>query len=343
MAGRAPDPPAAAASGGASPTPTATSLRRGKPEHSPVMQQYLRIKAEHPDTLLFYRMGDFYELFFEDARRGAALLDIALTARGQSAGEPIPMAGVPAHSVDAYLARLVRQGEGAAICEQIGDPATSRGPVERQVTRVVTPGTVTDEALLDRDRESALMAVHPHGDRFGLAVLDLSTGRFACLEADDEEVLRAELERVRPAELLVSEAARLPVAVEGESALRQVPPWHFDAESALRNLCRHFGTRDLSGFGVDSAHPAVSAAGCLLHYAGETQRAALPHIRSLRLERQSDAVMLDAVTQRNLELVESLAGDESERSPGSSTLARPRWEAGCCGAGCCARCATGGC
>ena len=298
MAGRAPDPPLAAA-----------SSRRAGTGHSPVMQQYLRIKAEHPDTLLFYRMGDFYELFFEDARRAARLLDIALTARGQSAGEPIPMAGVPAHSVDAYLARLIRSGEGAAICEQIGDPATSRGPVERRVTRIVTPGTVTDEALLDRDRESALMAVHPHEERFGLAVLDLSTGRFACLEAADEGALGAELERERPAELLVSEAVRLPVAVDGESALRQVPPWHFDAESALRNLCRHFGTRDLSGFGLDPGHPAVPAAGCLLHYAGETQRAALPHIRSLRLERQNDTMMLDAVTQRNLELVESLSGD----------------------------------
>ena len=312
----APDstPPATSPSGDVSSTPPAASPRRAGSDHTPVMQQYLHVKAEHPDTLLFYRMGDFYELFFEDARRAAELLDIALTARGRSAGEPIPMAGVPAHSVDAYLARLIRHGEGAAICEQVGDPATSRGPVERRVTRIVTPGTVTDEALLARDRESALMAVHADGEGFGLAVLDLSTGRFACLAADDESALRAELERVRPAELLSSESARRPAALDGESAaLRLVPPWHFEAESAFRNLCRHFGTRDLTGFGLHPEHPAIPAAGCLLHYAGETQRTALPHIRSIRLERQSDTLMLDAVTQRNLELVESLSGDH-ERS-----------------------------
>ena len=277
------------------------------------MQQYLRIKAEHPEVLLFFRMGDFYELFFDDARRGAELLDIALTVRGRSAGEAIPMAGVPAHSVDAYLARLIRRGEGAAICEQIGDPATSRGPVHREVTRILTPGTVTDEALLDGDRESLLMAVHPGGEGFGLAVLDLSTGRFWGLEAEREEALSAEIERVRPAELLVSETARLPSAVEGHPARRPVPPWHFDAESAHRHLCAQFETRDLSGFGVGREHAVVPAAGCLLHYAGETQRAALPHIRSLRLERQSKTVILDAVTQRNLELVDSLSG-ERERS-----------------------------
>ena len=280
------------------------------------MQQYLRIKAEHPDTLLFYRMGDFYELFFDDARRAAELLDIALTTRGHSGGEAIPMAGVPAHSVDAYLARLLRRGEGAAICEQIGDPATSRGPVHREVTRIVTPGTLTDEALLERDRESLLMAVHPHGNLFGLAMLDLSTGRFVCLEAGNEEALSAELERVRPAELLVSESARLPESMQAASILRQVPPWHFDPDSARRNLCGQFGTRDLSGFGLNGEHPAIPAAGCLLHYAGETQRAALPHIRSIRLERQSDTVMLDAVTQRNLELVDSLSGDRDRTLAG---------------------------
>ena len=310
MAGRVPNPPDSTASGGAFPTPPAsTAPRRDRSDHTPVMQQYLRIKAQHPDTLLFYRMGDFYELFFDDARRGARLLDIALTARGQSAGEPIPMAGVPAHSVEAYLARLIRRGEGAAICEQVGDPAASKGPVERRVTRIVTPGTVTDEALLDRDRESLLMAVHPHGDRFGLAVLDLSTGRFSCLEADGEDALSAEVARVQPVEVLVSESTRLPEALEGERALRPLAPWHFDDESAHRQLCSQFGTRDLNGFGLHREHPAIPAAGCLLHYASETQRAALPHIRSIRLERRSDTVMLDAVTQRNLELVESLSGD----------------------------------
>ena len=305
-----PSPPAGASSDGASSSPGGgPAQRRLVNDHTPVMQQYLRIKAEHPDTLLFYRMGDFYELFFEDARRAAELLDIALTSRGRSAGEAIPMAGVPAHSVDAYLARLLRRGEAAAICEQIGDPATSRGPVHREVTRIVTPGTVTDEALLDGDREAPLMAVHPCDERFGLAVLDLSTGRFSCLEAENEEALAAELERIRPAELLMSESTPLPESMHAGSALRRLPPWHFDSASACRQLCGHFGTRDLSGFGLDGDHSSVPAAGCLLHYATETQRAALPHIRSIRLERRSDAVMLDAVTQRNLELVESLSGE----------------------------------
>ena len=314
MAARTSSLSAGAAPGRVSAMPeTELAQRRRASDHTPVMQQYLRIKAEHPDTLLFYRMGDFYELFFDDARRAASLLDIALTARGHSAGEAIPMAGVPAHAVDAYLARLLRRGEGAAICEQIGNPESGRGPVHREVTRIVTPGTLTDEALLDRDRESLLMAVHPHGDRFGLAVLDMSTGRFTCLEADDEDTLAAELERVRPAELLVSESVRLPDSAQAENALRRVPPWHFEPDTGFRLLCRQFGTRDLDGFGMDRTHSSIPAAGCLLHYAGETQRAALPHIRSIRLERQSDAVMLDAVTQRNLELVESLSG-ERERT-----------------------------
>ena len=317
MADRAPSPSADADRPGASvEAPGASPPRRRISDHTPVMQQYLRIKAEHPDMLLFYRMGEFYELFFEDARRAAELLDIALTVRGQSAGEAIPMAGVPAHSVDAYLARLIRRGEGAAICEQIGDPATTRGPVHREVTRIVTPGTVTDEALLDRDRESLLMAVHSHRDRFGLAVLDLSTGSFTCLEVAGQEALSAELARVRPVELLADESARLPAFVEEDNALRRVAPWHFDTESAHRQLCGQFGTRDLSGFGLDREHPALPAAGCLLHYAGETQRAALPHVRSIRLERQSDTVMLDAVTQRNLEIVESLSGDRSRTLAG---------------------------
>ena len=214
MAARTSSPSPGVAPAAVSATPeSAIGRERRVSDHTPVMQQYLRIKAEHPDTLLFYRMGDFYELFFDDARRAAELLDIALTTRGHSGGEAIPMAGVPAHSVDAYLARLVRHGEGAAICEQIGDPATSRGPVHREVTRIVTPGTLTDEALLERDRESLLMAVHPHGDLFGLAVLDLSTGRFVCLEAGNEEALSAELE-TRPAGRAAGERVGSPSRVD---------------------------------------------------------------------------------------------------------------------------------
>jgi DNA mismatch repair protein MutS len=178
--------------------------------HTPMMQQYLRVKAEYPDVLVFYRMGDFFELFYDDAKRAARLLDITLTARGQSAGAPIPMAGVPAHSVETYLARLVRKGESVAICEQIGDPAKSKGPVERKVVRVVTPGTLTDDALLDERRESLLAALHVNGERYGVAWLDLAAGRFSVMEVAGGDALMAELERLRPAEILVAEGHSLP-------------------------------------------------------------------------------------------------------------------------------------
>src|SRR5580658_7612107 len=204
--------------------------------HTPVMQQYLRLKAQYPDVLLFYRMGDFYELFFDDARRAAALLDITLTARGQSAGQPIPMAGVPAHSADAYLARLVRKGESVAVCEQLGDPAKSKGPVERQVVRVVTPGTVTDAALLDDRRETLLAAVAGDGENFGLAWLDLGAGRFTLLEATGLQALASELERLRPAELLVSENLPRAALERPGTALRARPAWHFETETSTRAL-----------------------------------------------------------------------------------------------------------
>ena len=285
-------------------------------KHTPVIQQYLKIKAEHPDTLLFYRMGDFYELFFDDAREAARLLDIALTARGQSGGEPIPMAGVPFHALDGYLAKLLRRGHSAAICEQIGDPAKAKGPVERRVTRIVTPGTVTDEALLEDHRENLLVAVHV-GDPprhvsdgsqafpFGIASLDLSSGRFSVLLVAGEEALAAELERLHPAELLISEDLQDPALLQEYPGLRRQPPWHFDAGSGEQALCEQFGTKDLTGFGCDSPM-LVAAAGCLLQYAKDTQRAALPHIRGLRVERREETLILDAVTRRNLEILESL-------------------------------------
>jgi DNA mismatch repair protein MutS len=272
--------------------------------HTPVMQQYLRLKAQYPDTLLFYRMGDFYELFFEDAKRAARLLDITLTARGQSGGQPIPMAGVPYHSAENYLARLVRRGESVAICEQIGDPAKSKGPVERQVVRVVTPGTVTDEAFLEDRRDNLLAALCRDGERFGLAWLELSSGRFGVLEAAGEEALTAEIERLRPAELLIPEQAK-PAGITAFT--RERPPWHFDLETCTRLLCEQFATRDLSGFGCAERPIAVRAAGCLLQYVRDTQKAALPHLRGLRTEERSEAVLLDAATRRNLELDTSLA------------------------------------
>ncbi|HKJ70397.1 MAG TPA: DNA mismatch repair protein MutS, partial [Gammaproteobacteria bacterium] len=278
-------------------------------QHTPMMQQYLRVKAEHPDILVFYRMGDFYELFYQDARRAAGLLDITLTQRGQSAGEPIPMAGVPVHAVEQYLGRLVRQGESVAICEQIGDPAASKGPVERKVVRIVTPGTLTDEALLEDRRDNLLAACHGGGDgAYGLGVLDLTSGRFTVQELQGTEALTGELERLQPAELLVAEGADLPAEVAARPGLRQRPPWHFDPDSAVRQLSTQFGTRDLNGFGCQGLHHAVAAAGCLLQYVRDTQRAALPHLRGLQVERREDGILLDAASRRNLELEHSPSG-----------------------------------
>jgi DNA mismatch repair protein MutS len=275
--------------------------------HTPMMQQYLRIKAQHPDVLLFYRMGDFYEMFYDDARRAAQLLDIALTQRGASAGAPIPMAGVPAVSVDTYLARLVRKGESVAICEQRGDPAKSKGPVEREVVRIITPGTLTDEALLDERRDNLLASVYGREGRFGLAWLDLSAGHFTVMEVADAQALDAELERLRPAELLASDGAAPVIGSERTWRLR--PPWHFELDAATRGLTEQFHTRDLSGFGCADKPLAIAAAGALLGYVRETQMAALPHLRSLSTEERDDALIMDPATRRNLELDESLTGN----------------------------------
>jgi DNA mismatch repair protein MutS len=279
--------------------------------HTPMMRQYLAIKAQHPDILLLYRMGDFYELFFDDARRAAKLVDIALTARGKSGGEPIPMAGVPVHSIDTYLARLVKLGESVAICEQIGDPATSKGPVERKVVRIVTPGTLTDEALLDERRETLLLGIHAQREHYGLAWLDLSSGRFCIMDVSGEEALYAELERLAPAEVIVEEQTALARALENRPGLSLRPPWHFDRESATRTLCDQFGTRDLAGFGAADDALGVIAAGALLDYVRDTQRTALPHIHELRTEQRDDALILDPVSRRNLELTRNLGGSES--------------------------------
>ena len=271
-----------------------------------MMQQYLGLKAEHPDVLLFYRMGDFYELFYDDARRVAKLIDIALTSRGKSAGEPIPMAGVPFHAVENYLARLVRLGESVAICEQIGDPAASKGPVERQVVRVITPGTLTDEALLDDSRANYLAAVHSGSDCTGLAWLDLASGHFSVMELTADDDLQGELERLKPAEVLVAEDATLPPWLAAAAGLSRRPPWHFDAETSQRALCQQFGTQDLAGFDAEDIPAAVAAAGCLLQYVKDTQRSAVPHLRRLSRERRDQAVIMDAATRRNLEIDSSL-------------------------------------
>lgn len=276
-------------------------------QHTPMMQQYLRIKEDYAHMLVFYRMGDFYELFFGDAEKAARLLDITLTKRGQSAGKPIPMAGVPYHAAEGYLARLVRLGESVAICEQIGDPATSKGPVERKVVRIVTPGTLTDEALLDERRENLLVAVNETPDGYGLASLDMASGRFTIQQPTDQASLRGELERLSPAELLLDEDSNLPELFSLRAGIARRPAWHFDQESAERLLTKQFGTRDLGGFGCQDQPLAIGAAGCLLQYVEETQFAALPHIRGLRVERHDESIIIDAATRRNLELVHSLS------------------------------------
>jgi DNA mismatch repair protein MutS len=270
-----------------------------------MMQQYLRIKAEHPDKLVFYRMGDFYEMFYDDARRAAPLLDITLTARGASAGAPIPMAGVPFHAAESYLAKLVRMGESVAICEQVGDVATAKGPVERKVTRIVTPGTVTDAGLLDARRENLLACVHVAGARAGAAWLDLAGGRLTAADIPRAD-LDSLLERIGPSELLHPDGfATLPSGVPA----RALSPWQFDADSAQRRLCEHLGTHDLAAFGADEAPLGVVAAGALLNYARGTQQAALAHVRTLVIERSGTHLHLDAVTRRNLEITATLRGE----------------------------------
>ena len=272
--------------------------------HTPMMSQYLALKAECPDILLFYRMGDFYEMFYDDARRAARLLDIALTQRGQSGGAPIPMAGVPVATLETYLGRLVRLGESVAICEQIGEPGRGKGPVERRIVRIVTPGTVTDDGLLEERRATLVAAIAGAPPRAGLAWLELASGRFSVAELASQEALEAELERLQPAELLVAEGsagAALPGA-------RSRAPWHFELGVATRLLCQQFGVRDLAGFGCADKPLAITAAGALLQYVQETQRQALPHLAGLATEERDEAVLMDAATRRNLELEVSLAG-----------------------------------
>ena len=277
-------------------------------QHTPMMQQYLRIKAEHPGILLFYRMGDFYEMFYDDAHRAADLLNITLTTRGQSAGQPIPMAGIPFHALDNYLAKLVKLGESVAICEQLGDPASNKGPMERQVVRIVTPGTLTDEALLDERSDNLLAALHQVKSAYGLAWLDLSGGRFTLMQVHGETALLNELARLKPAELLISEEFSLPEGWRHHPGLRRQALWHFDQDSAFRALCSQFKVRNLDGFGCADQPAAIAAAGCLLHYVKDTQRSALPHLTGLRVERHEDSVILDAASRRNLELEQSLSG-----------------------------------
>src|SRR3984893_15044609 len=293
------------------PTSSSAPIITTGADHTPMMQQYLRIKAQHPDVLLFYRMGDFYEMFYEDARRAAGLLDIALTQRGASAGAPLPLAGVAAVTPDGYLAKLVRKGESVAICEQRGDPGKTKGPMDREVVRIVTPGTITDEALLDERRDNVLASVCGKADRYGLAWLDLSAGRFTVMELGSLGGLEAEVERLRPAEILAPDGAQ--PALGRSSASEERPwrtraPWHFDLDSATRALTEQFRTRDLAGYGCADKPLAIAAAGALLAYVRETQKSALPHLLSITTEERDAALLMAPATRRNLELDESISG-----------------------------------
>ena len=285
----------------------------GAAKETPMLRQYLGIKKEFPDTLLFYRIGDFYEMFFDDAKKASALLDLTLTHRGGSAdGSEIPMAGVPFHAVDSYLAKLVQKGESVAICEQLGVPGATRGPMERKVTRIITPGTVTDDALLEDRKDNLIAAVteDPKRKTFGCAVMDLSSGAFSVEEGRGDAFLSAFLEKTDPTELLYNEEMRDTAVFDDRKGLRRRPSWEFDLETAVGSLCRQFGTHDLTGFGVGDAHEALKAAGSLLEYVRNTQRTALPHIRGIRMSSASAFVTMDAATRRNLELTVNLRGTQ---------------------------------
>lgn len=282
---------------------------KGGAEHTPLMKQFFSAKAEHPDLLLFFRMGDFYELFYDDARKAARLLDITLTQRGSSGGAPIPMAGVPVHAYEGYLARLVALGESVAICEQIGDPALAKGLVERKVVRIVTPGTVTDEALLNERRDTLLMAVARGRNGYGLAWADLAGGRFLVNEVDGDDALEAELSRLEPAELLLPDEDGWPSFLSGRIGVRRRAPWLFDPDSGRRQLLQFFRLHDLTGFGIDDKPLATAAAVALLGYVEETQKQRLPHLTAIALESAGDAIAMNAATRRHLELDTRVDGD----------------------------------
>ncbi|MBT4194977.1 MAG: DNA mismatch repair protein MutS, partial [Gammaproteobacteria bacterium] len=295
-------------------TKKSTSTNASKPQHTPMMQQFLRIKAEHKNMLLFYRMGDFYEMFFDDAKKASRLLDITLTKRGHSGGEPIPMCGIPYHAADNYLARLVKAGETIALCEQIGDPATSKGPVERKVVRVVTPGTLTDDALLEERQENLLCCLFQHETHWGMATVEVSSGRFICSELSSESQLQAEISRLDPAEIIYCEDQNLPLENRYLQCAHSQPPWYFDQETCSRLLNDQFHTKDLRGFGLQDYPLAISAAGCLLQYVQDTLRTALPHLQNIKTEQISDSLLIDSASRRNLELTESLSASGGQQN-----------------------------
>jgi DNA mismatch repair protein MutS len=276
--------------------------------HTPMMRQYLKIKAQHPDDLVFYRMGDFYELFYDDAKRASQLLDLTLTSRGKSAGKPLPMAGIPYHAADGYLAKCVKAGISVAICEQVGDPATSKGPVERKVQRIVTPGTVSDEALIEERREPLLIAIYANTSSYGIAWLSMASGHFCIAQVDDESSLQATLAPLDAAEILLTDISLLKPDSSSSTLFRERPEWEFDPDTTRQILLRHFGCADLSAFGAEHLPLALQAAGALLQYAQSTQSGTLNHIQHLSVENRSDFLRIDRASQKNLELENNLTG-----------------------------------
>ncbi|WP_044407297.1 DNA mismatch repair protein MutS [Thiomicrospira microaerophila] len=275
--------------------------------HTPMMQQFLTIKAEHPDRLVFYRMGDFYELFYDDAVKASKLLDITLTARGQSAGKPIPMAGIPHHSAEGYLAKLVKLGESIAICEQVGE-ALGKGPVERKVVRVLTPGTLTDDALLEANQENLLCAVYQTDERYALAYLDVASGRFEGCEFDTSQAFFDEIKRLQPAELIVAEGENLADSLKTQPGLVRLPSWHFDLKTAQTKMTDQLQTQDLIAFGCQDKPTLISACGALLYYAQTMLQNTLNQVQSFHSYSTDDNLIVDAMSRRNLELDTNLTG-----------------------------------
>ena len=272
-----------------------------------MMQQYLHIKTEYPDMLLFYRMGDFFELFFDDAVRAAKLLDLTLTSRNKNSEDEIPMAGVPIHATETYLSKLLRLGESVAICDQIGDPATSKGLVERKVTRVVTPGTIIEDGLLQHNKENYLLAIDLSENLFGLAYLDLSSGYYIIQSCNSLDEMINEIDRIDPAEILIQEDEQ--IDLDDKYTIRRIPSWHFEFENSVTALCKQFGTKNLAGYGCDNQKNSISAAGAILQYVKDTQKSALPHIDGLHVYRNDEFINIDSVSRKNLEIEQSIQGD----------------------------------
>ncbi len=281
------------------------------PQHTPVMQQFLDFKAEHPDMLLFFRMGDFYELFYDDAKKAARLLNITLTKRGKSGGNAIPMAGVPYHAVDHYLAQLIKLGESVVICEQVGDPAVSKGPVERKIVRIITPGTITEDVLLNGRTSNVLLAIHNTKQRYGFASVELSSGRVTILEANHSVCLEDIIDQYQPAEILISEEFKSEYLDNLNKTISKRPDWYFNKKTAESIIKQQYGIKDLNGFGCQKMDTAISALGCLIQYLSDTQKSLLPHLQSPKIDSENDFIQIDAISRRNLELETSLAEDKS--------------------------------